>query len=129
MPLPNELNDWLTEAGDLVVQKRAKGEPIDSKEQMIYEIWLLDTQVRNGGLSQYFCNCPENWEKCVSLAESEGLALFEPFACQLNNLISGAKDAYTRILNRESEASRLYDTHAPKFVAELRNRSNVPERN
>jgi hypothetical protein len=129
MPLPNELDDWLTEAGDFVVQKRATGEPIDSNEQLIYEIWLLDTQVRNGGVSQYFCNCPENWEKCVTLAKSEALVLFEPFARELNNVLSGARDAYTRILNRESEAGRLYHTHAPNFVAELRNRSNATEHN
>jgi hypothetical protein len=120
MPLPNELDDWLTEAGGLVVQKRADGETIQSSEQLIYEIWVLDTEVRNGGVSQYFCNRPENWEKCVNLAKSEGLVSFEPFARELNHVLSGARDLYIRILNRESEADQLYDMHALNFVAELR---------
>jgi hypothetical protein len=125
MPLPDELNDWLTEAGDFVIQKKARGEAIGSKECLIYEIWLLDTQVRNGGVSQYFCNCPDNWEKCADLAKREALVSFEPFARELNNLISGARDTYTRILDREPDAGRLYEMHAPNFIAEVRNRSNA----
>ena len=53
-----DLEDWLTEEGDKVVTKEAAlglGS-LTSRERLIYEVWLFDTETRNGGVSQYFCN-------------------------------------------------------------------------
>lgn len=58
MVLPRDLDDWLTEAGDRVVHKMAAGRPeaLRPMERLVYEVWLFDTETRNGGASQYFCN-------------------------------------------------------------------------
>ena len=54
MTLPLDLEDWLTNEGGRVVENRAIfGESaLLPEEGLIYEIWLPDTETRNGGLSQ-----------------------------------------------------------------------------
>lgn len=55
--LSSFLEDWLTDAGDRVVRKLAAGVgALSSEERLVFEVWLLDTEARNGGLSQYFAN-------------------------------------------------------------------------
>ena len=70
MTLPWDLEDWLTEVGGQVVEKQAAlgDSSLSKQDQLILAIWLLDTEARNGGLSQYFANHGvEQWEKCVAL--------------------------------------------------------------
>jgi hypothetical protein len=69
--LPLDLEDWLTEVGNQIVEKMASGgeAALTEKEKLIHEIWLLDTEARNGGLSQYFANWGlKQWERCHALA-------------------------------------------------------------
>jgi len=121
MTVPFELEDWLTEAGDQVVRKMAAQgeESLSDREKLIYEIWLLDTEVRNGGLSQYFVNFGmRQWQQCASLAMA--LPSFTGFAKQVTALLSANADPYLAILARESEASEFYYTHQVVIVTELR---------
>ncbi|MBA2238296.1 MAG: hypothetical protein H0W24_06300, partial [Lysobacter sp.] len=49
--LPWDLEDWLTDEGDNVVRKAAaaKGESaLNEPERLLYELWLFDTEQRNG---------------------------------------------------------------------------------
>lgn len=69
--LPLDLEDWLTEVGNQIVYKMASGgeAALTEKEKLVHEIWLLDTETRNGGLSQYFANWGlKQWERCHALA-------------------------------------------------------------
>src|SRR5688572_12636211 len=126
MVLPDELNDWLTDAGDVVVRKRAGGAVLSPDEQLVYEIWLLDTQARNGGLSQYFGNCGlEQWQRCVAAASARGLDSFAPFAERVGTLIAGARDPYKALIKRGRAADEVYYEHESRIVDELRTKCST----
>ena len=63
--------NWLTHEGGRIVRKvAAKGpDPLDERERLVYEVWLFDTEQRNGGVSQYFCNRSlDQWQTLGDLA-------------------------------------------------------------
>jgi hypothetical protein len=123
MTLPWDLEDWLTDVGGRVVEKQgALGDSSLSKlDQLILEIWLLDTEARNGGLSQYFANHGvEQWKRCVALASSDVIPSFRPFAEAVTAMLSRNPDPYLAIIARDAEANDLYHTHQPSIVSELR---------
>jgi hypothetical protein len=83
MTLARHLEDWLTDVGAQIVEKEAAfgHSSLSKQEQLILAIWLLDTEARNGGLSQYFANHGvEQWKKCVTLASPDVIPSFIPFA-------------------------------------------------
>ena len=52
--LPWNLEDWLTEEGDRIVRKVAAAnsrDALDGRDRLLYELWLFDTEQRNGGVS------------------------------------------------------------------------------
>lgn len=56
-PCTWDLEDWITDVGaDLVEKRFANASSLTTMESAAYEIWLLDTEARNGGVSQYLCN-------------------------------------------------------------------------
>jgi len=121
MPLPFDLEDWLTDAGDSVVRKLASSSEaaLTDRERLVYEIWLLDTEARNGGLSQYFCNCGlKQWNSCVALASAAALPSFPAFADRVNDLLRRDPDPYLAILN--ADADDLWYDHQTAVVSELR---------
>ena len=119
--LPNDLNEWLSDTDSIIVDRRAAGAVLSPIEQLIYEIWLLDTQKRNGGLSQYFCNCGlEQWRQCIVAANDVGLSSFMRFATQVNALIAGSKDPYKVLIKRGHVGDDIYDEHSSRIVRELR---------
>ena len=119
--LLDDLNQWLTETGGAMVDKRAGGQTLSPVEQMVYEIWALDTQARNGGLSQYFCNCGlDQWRSCVATASAVGLTSFCPFAEQVGMLIGGARDSYKALIKKGRAGDDAYNTHCNLIVRELR---------
>lgn len=120
--LPWDLEDWITDVGANVVDKRyADPTSLTSTEQLVYEIWLLDTEARNGGLSQYFCNhgLPQ-WNSCLAITESTCLKSFAPFAAAVNALIAGTEDPYLAINARGDEAENLWYPYQTSVVEELR---------
>jgi hypothetical protein len=119
--LPDDLNSWLTEIGGAMVEKQAAGVALTPIEQMIYEIWALDTQTRNGGLSQYFCNYGlDGWKKCSAAAIAVGLATFGPFAEQVTALIGDSKDPYKVLIKKGRAGDDVYNRHSSHIVSELR---------
>ena len=82
---------------------------------------MLDTEARNGGLSQYFANRGvEQWEKCVALASSDVIPSFTPFAEAVTAMLSGNPDPYLALIARDAEANHLYHSYQPSIVSELR---------
>jgi len=123
MTLPWDLEDWLTEVGGQVVEKQAAlgDTSLSKQDQLILAIWLLDTEARNGGLSQYFANHGvEQWEKCVALASSDAIPSFAPFAEAVTAMLSGNPDPYLALIARDAEANDLYHTYQFSLVSELR---------
>ena len=119
--LPNDLSEWLSDTGGVIVDRRAAGAALSPIEQVVYEIWLLDTQKRNGGLSQYFCNCgAEQWRQCIATANDVGLSSFALFATQVDALIAGAKDPYKVLIKQGRVGDDIYDEHSNRIVRELR---------
>jgi hypothetical protein len=123
MTLPWDLEDWLTDVGYEVVRKEAsQGEAaLTAQEKLIHEIWLLDTEARNGGISQYFANRgKKQWEQCTALATAWPLPSFSPFAKRMSDLLKGNADPYEALIEREVEANELYYAYQIPIVTELR---------
>ena len=119
--ITGELEDWLCEIGHIVVRKQAAGTPLSSQEQLIYEIWLLYTETRNGGLSQYFCNHgSEQWRCCVATALAGGVASFRPFAVRVDEMIAGAIDPYDALIEEGQFPDNVYYEYESSIVEELR---------
>jgi hypothetical protein len=117
--LPQDLEDWLTDAGDAVVRK-----PHDTRseeERLIYEIWLLDTEARNGGVSQYFCNGGlDQWRRCVLEASRGTVPSFAPFASQITRMIAGTTDPYEALIQLGSAPDDAWDGAKVAVVSELK---------
>jgi len=120
--LPWDLEDWITDAGAAVLDKR-NSDPtrLSAAESLLYEIWLLDTEARNGGLSQYFGNHGlAQWQSCVAAAKNAGLRAFAPFERELNAVIAASPDPYLAIRERGDVAEDLWYVHQRAVVQELR---------
>jgi len=119
--LPWDLEDWITDVGASVLDKRLAGHALSPADQLVYEIWLLDTEARNGGLSQYFCNHGRSqWESCVAAARDASLSNFGPFAQALESIIANSSDPYSAIRERGDAAEDLWFHHQSAMVHELR---------
>jgi hypothetical protein len=114
--LPFDLEDWLTESGDRVL---ATPEPWSPHDQLLHEIWLFDTEARNGGPSQYFCNFAERWPMLLRLTE-QWLPAFAPVASAIESVISGAADAYEAALEADEKLDAVYETHQIAIVEALK---------
>jgi hypothetical protein len=119
--LPWDLEDWLTDEGDRVVRTKSAKHSLSDLDSTIYEIWLLDTEVRNGGLSQYFCNHGvAQWQQCVKLASLGHTPSFALFAEEVNAMIAGASDPYEAINSLGLAAENAWDKHSKSVVSDLR---------
>jgi hypothetical protein len=119
MPLPWDLEDWLTNEGDRVVRLVANGQDLTPDDRLLEEVWLLDTEQRNGGVSQYFANQPERWHELRALAISQ-LPSFAVFATEVDAVLSAAADPYDAITQAGVDLDALYDGLQREIVAELR---------
>lgn len=119
--LPWDLEDWITDVGANALERRLAGHTLSPTDQLVYEIWLLDTEARNGGLSQYFCNHGRSqWESCVAAAKHASLSSFEPFALAVASLISNSSDPYSAIREGGDAAEDLWFHHQSAVVRALR---------
>jgi len=120
--MPWNLEDWITDAGADVLDKRMAGpDTLSPVEELLYQIWLLDTEARNGGLSQYFCNHGlAQWHACEKATLAGGLSTFAPFAEALNGILAGALDPYTAIRERGDVAEDLWFKYQPAVVQQLK---------
>lgn len=125
MSMPWDLEDWLTETGDCVVRKIAVSGPgsLTPKEQLIYEVWVFDTETRNGGVSQYFGNRGiARWKSMR--AASQGLAMprLNQFMDEVDKLIGRESDPYDVALTAKPPIEEVYwSSHQTGIVEELRN--------
>jgi hypothetical protein len=114
--LPWDLEDWLSETADRVL---AAPQPWPELDQLFREVWLFDTQYRNGGVSQYFSNYPERWCQLVQLTEVF-LPRFSPVTEAILRIVSNAKDPYAATLARDEELGAVYETHRAEALTRLK---------
>jgi hypothetical protein len=124
MALPRNLEDWLTEVGDHVVNKMATpgAEALSPRERLIYEVWVFDTETRNGGVSQYFGNRGiEQWESLRAACRGHAMPHLKQFMEEVDRVIRGAADPYAAVLKLTSPLEEHYwSSYQGKIVAELR---------
>jgi len=115
-----ELEDWITDVGaDLVDRRLLEPTSLTPTENLIYEIWLLDTEARNGGLSQYFLNHGlAQWQACKEASKS--LTSFQPFVETVDRILGNASDPFEAIRSRGTDAEDLWYKYQSPVVIELR---------
>jgi hypothetical protein len=121
MLLAQELDDWLTEAGDSIVKKaQASGRAsLTDYDRAVHDLWLLDTEARNGGVSQFFCNWGrEGWNRLVESCRCIKLPAFHEFAVVVAGVIGDVSDPYGAVLT--SNLDDVYGRSRSAIVAELR---------
>lgn len=116
------LEEWLTDLGESVVKKQTEAPgSLAPHEALVYEIWLLDTEARNGGLSQYFCNWGlTQWHSCAAAARSQGLRAFLPFESEVGQIIASESDPYAAIVQGGQVAENLWYTYQEPVVQQLK---------
>jgi hypothetical protein len=121
-----DLMGWFAHVGNRAEQKRARnGDASLSKpEKLIYELWLLDTEIQEGGLSKYFANRGlRQWRHCVALVP-QAIPSFLRFAQRVDGLLridpnpNGA--GLIASVASAAEADNLYRQYRRPIVAELR---------
>jgi hypothetical protein len=122
--LPWDLEDWLTNAGDLAARKKvAEGlEALDGRERLVYEVWLFDTEIRNGGVSQYFGNRGvEQWERLRAACRTFPMATLKQFIEEVDQALGYAHDRYKAALSASPPLEKRYwDVYQVGVVEELR---------
>lgn len=117
------LEKWLTEEGDKVVRKAAATnglEALDLRERLIYEMWLFDTEQRNGGISQYFCNHGLDQWHALSKIASPHLPSFVALAATVNRVIGRSADPYQAVLNSDIDLNENYEAYRFRLLTELK---------
>jgi len=114
-----DLEDWITDVGaDLLDRHFLDPGSLTPVEALVYEVWLLDTEARNGGVSQYFCNHGiAQWQRCVEKAA--GLRAFQPFVEAVEKIIQGSPDPYLAINSAGRDAEDLWFKYQKRVVQEL----------
>jgi hypothetical protein len=120
--LPWDLENWLTDEGDKIVRKAAAltESALDERERLLYEVWLLDTEQRNGGVSQYFCNWGLAQWNALSRLAAPALPSFRSFAANVNGVIANSDDPYQAVIVSPVDLDAWYDQYQIRLVSELR---------
>ena len=121
--LPLDLEDWLTEEGGNVVERAAavnSPDALTARHRLLYEFWLFDTEQRNGGVSQYFCNRGlEQWDTLSRLA-APAIPSFQRFASKVNEVVGRSGDPYWAIIQSDVDLDAWYARNQVELVTELR---------
>jgi hypothetical protein len=116
------LEHWLTKAGDRVVRKAASAgseAALDDGERLLYEYWLFDTEQRNGGISQYFCNRGlDQWDTLSRFAVPT-LPTFPAFAAVVNGVVGRSSDPYEAVIDSSVDLDAEYERWHDQLVTEL----------
>lgn len=116
------LEDWLTKEGNRIIRKITEQDlgSLSDAERLLYEIWLLDTEQRNGGVSQYFCNRGlAQWNSLSRLATAT-LASFASFATHVDKVVGTASDPYQAVTDSEVDLDGWYDKYRFSLIEELK---------
>jgi len=126
------LMGWFADAGNRAELKRAtNGDASLSKlEKLIYELWLLDTEVQKGGLSGYLANRGlQQWKHCAALV-SQVSPSFQSFAERVDGLLRLDPDpkgvGLIASVASGAEADKLYRRYRKPIVVDLRNAIEPP---
>lgn len=106
-----ELEDWLLEAGESAERKVLAGSPLTEIETLIREFWVFDIQIRNGGVSQYFCNYPSRWEKLKAAASPNSVPALDAIVVEVNRVIGNHSDPYSATLAASPHLEQYYEEH------------------
>ncbi|MCB9850965.1 MAG: hypothetical protein H6817_09715 [Phycisphaerales bacterium] len=120
--LPWDLEDWLTDEGDRVVELMANdsSDSLSDVDRLIYEVWVLDTEQRNGGVAQYFANRGlAHWERLCALAKPS-IPAFAEFAARVNGIIAGASSPYDAVSDSDVDLDDCYDDASTAIVGRVR---------
>ena len=93
---------------------------LNERERLLYEVWLFDTEQRNGGVSQYFYNFGlEQWHSLCGHAKLL-LPSFAPFAEHVNQVIGRSQDAYQAVIDSGGDLDTLYEESQIHLIAALK---------
>lgn len=99
-----DLEEWLTRTGDHVIARRAEQTTaLSHQEQLIYAVWALDTEVRNGGIAQYFLNRGiEAWHSLHMLPYTESLPSLWSYLGRVDAFVAISPDPFLQSSKRKS---------------------------
>lgn len=123
MAVDRELEDWLLETGEEVARRSiARGAgSLSPAERFLHEIWLLDMQVQNGGVSQYFCNCGlAQWLALRAAWPARDVPSLGPIITEIERVITDASDPYLATLDASPGIDDAYEAHQAQVKAELK---------
>jgi len=119
-----ELEDWITEEGNRIVRKVASvvngANALNPHERLIYEVWLFDTEQRNGGVSQYFCNYGLAQWNALSQLALPVLDSFAIFADAVNKVVGRSSDPYKTIIGSDTDLNVRYEACRIQLLEDLR---------
>lgn len=119
-----ELEDWLLEAGERAEEKATAGRDLTPVERLVREFWVFDICVRNGGISQYFCNNGlARWQELKSAWLPREVPSLGPILREVDRVIANAHDPYSATLNASPTIEELYEAQQPLVCQELRSLS------
>ncbi|MEM9252524.1 MAG: hypothetical protein AAGB29_09265 [Planctomycetota bacterium] len=115
-----ELEDWLTDYGGELAEKRTQGGQLSDNETLLYEFWLFDTHQRNGGVAGYFCNTArDSWASLRSSAAGK-VPAFSALCKQIESVILGQADPYDAVTDSGIDFDGHYARIQEVTVKELR---------
>ena len=119
--LPWDLEEWLSDEGGKVVEKRATlgDAALSDQERLLYEVWLFDTETRNGGVSQYFCNRGNSQWLALCATAMSRLPSFQTFADSVNQIVSGQSDPYEAVIESGDALDDAYESVQIRLVQEV----------
>ena len=124
--LPRDLEDWLYEiVGDQVVKKEAVYgyNALATLEREVFEVWLFDAEVTNGGVLQYFFNHgKKRWNALLKVAKNPGLPTLADFVQQVQKLLPGERNIVKAVEEVADNLDALYDQRQSQIVRELKSR-------
>jgi hypothetical protein len=118
-----KLEDWLLNAGEQAERKMlARGsDSLSPAERLVREVWLLDLEARNGGISQYFCNHGvERWQALREAWSADDVPSLGPIIGAIDQVIAGSDDPYSATLRASPGIEDVYETHQARMKSELR---------
>ena len=125
--LPLDLEDWLTDEGNKVVRREAVAgiDSLTPEERLVYEVWLFDTEQRNGGVAQYFGNRGRDQWDALCLAARSVLAPFAEFAVHVDAVVANARDPHLAVIASAGRLDRAYEECQTSLVSALRKATNA----
>ena len=103
-----------------MVEKAVSGAALTPAECLLREVWLLDAERQNGGLSQYFCNWGRKRWDGVSRLARVSLPAFASFAGAVEDVVRASADPYGSVLAAERTLNALCDRARGTLIAQLR---------